>query len=134
MTDYYSWTGTMDPSAYLAVPAAIQFQRDNDWPTVREICHARAVEVRNRIQALTGLTPICPDDRDGGYRWFEQMFTAPLPMDVGEGLRERLWEEHKIEVPVGGDERMTGIRVSIQAYNTQEDVDRLMAALEAQFA
>ena len=33
--DEHEWTGTRDPAAYLAVPAAIQFRDDHDWPLVR---------------------------------------------------------------------------------------------------
>ncbi len=131
LTDFYSWTGTMDPSAYLAVPAAIQFQNDHDWPAVRAFCHERAIETRNRINALTDLPAICPDDAHGGYRWFEQMFTARLPEVDRAELRNRLWTEYKVEVPISGYRDDPLIRVSIQAYNTPEDVDRLIGALEA---
>jgi len=130
LTDYYSWTGTMDPSAYLAVPEAIQFQNDHDWPAVRAFCHERAIETRNRIQDLTGLPAICPDDAGGGYRWFEQMFTARVPAGSADELRARLWSEFKVEVPISGYHDDPLIRVSIQAYNTPEQVDRLIGALE----
>ena len=37
--DEQEWQGTRDIAAYLTVPAAIQFQRDQQWPQVREECH-----------------------------------------------------------------------------------------------
>ncbi len=98
---------------------------------MRAFCHERAIETRNRIQDLTGLPAICPDDAGGGYRWFEQMFTARLPEVDRAELRNRLWTEYKVEVPISGYHDDPLIRVSIQAYNTPEDVDRLIAALEA---
>jgi isopenicillin-N epimerase len=124
----YRWTGTDDPSAYLSVPAAIEFQEQHDWGAVRLRCHGLASRTRARIHALTGLEPLCPDSP----AWFGQMVTARLPDDadvaaLGGALRER----YAVEVPVFQREGRALIRVSFQAYNDASDADRLVAALEA---
>jgi len=55
------WQGTRDIAAYLAVPAAIEFEAGHDWPRVRAECHALVRYARQAITELTGLEPICPD-------------------------------------------------------------------------
>ena len=74
------------------------------------------------------LTPLC--NRRSGPAWNAQMFTARLPEGIREDAREWLWKERRIEVPVGSGQRGPMIRVSIQAYNTPEHVDRLLSALQ----
>ena len=69
---FHQWQGTRDVSAFLATPAAIRFQREHDWESVRRDCYALARETRDRINALTGLAPLCPDTGE----WFAQLFTA----------------------------------------------------------
>jgi len=128
--DYFEWTGTDDPAAYLSVPAAIAFQEEHDWPAVRAACHALAATARQRIAALTGLPQISPDTLD----WWRQMCAAPLPLPADiprEDTQRRLWEEHGVEVPVTDWQGQRFVRVSIQAYNSPADVDRLLAGLEA---
>jgi selenocysteine lyase/cysteine desulfurase len=44
-------------------------------------------------------------------------------------LWRRLWEEHRIEVPVYDWEERPLLRVSIGPYNDEEDVERLVTAL-----
>lgn len=126
--DHYEWTGTSDPSAYLSVPAAIAFQREHNWPRVRAACHLLVRDARERVAALTGLTPIAPDSPD----WWMQFCTIPLPIgtDIAR-LKERLWDDYQVEIPVGQRLGYPTIRVSIQAYNRQQDVDRLVEALHA---
>lgn len=123
--DHYERQGTDDPSAYLSVPAAIAFQRENDWTRVRAACHHLARDARERVAALTGLPPLAPDSS----AWWGQMCTIPLGQIDGAKLRERLWNDHQIEIPVGSVRGQTTMRVSIQAYNRPEHVDRLVAAL-----
>ena len=53
--DHHEWWGTRDIAAFLSVPAAIQFQRENDWGKVRVACHVLAVEAESRIREITGL-------------------------------------------------------------------------------
>ena len=128
--DYFEWTGTDDPAAYLSVPAAIAFQEEHDWAAVRAACHTLAATARERIAALTGLPQISPDSPN----WWMQMCAAPLPMraDVPrEELHRRLWEEHGVEVPITDWQNQRFVRVSIQAYNSPADVERLLAALAA---
>jgi isopenicillin-N epimerase len=124
--DHHEWQGTRDPSAFLAVPAAIEFQRQHDWDTVRERCHQLARRTRERVLALTGLPPICPDDRS----WFVQMFAARLPQLDPRDLRERLRQEYAIEALAHSWNDQPLLRVSFQGYNTQADADALIEALE----
>ncbi len=125
--DYFGWTGTSDPAAYLSVPAAIAFQQQHDWPTVRAKCHELALAASQRIGALTGLPPISPETTD----WWGQMRAIPIPRtDVArEELQRRLWDDYQIEVPIVDWQDHRFVRISIQAYNTPRDVDRLVDAL-----
>ena len=123
--DYHQWQGTRDISAFLAVPAAIDFHADHDWPRVRQACHELLREARRRIEELTGLAPICPDSPE----WYAQMAAFPLPPCDGAALHRRLYDEYRVEVPVIEWNRRQLVRVSIQGYNTWTDVESLLSAL-----
>ena len=118
------YQGTRDLAPFLAVPAAIDFQREHDWATVRAECHALLCEARERLAALTGLAPICPSSPD----WLGQMGLLPLPPCDLEQLRQTLFERHQIEIPcITGP--VAGLRLSLQGYNSAQDVETLLAAV-----
>ena len=119
------WQGTRDIAAFLATPAAIDFLRSPAWAGVPSVCHALARDARRVILALTGLPPLCPD----GPEWYAQMVSLPLPLADGEATQQRLYADRKIEVPImtWNDRRL--LRISVQGYNTREDIDALTSAL-----
>ena len=120
--------GTRDIAAYLSVPAAIAFLEEHDWESVRENCRELVRYARVRLVEITGETPLCPEA--GG--WLNQMVAQPLPAGVdGEALKERLYDTHRIEVPVTWLEGRPLIRLSVQGYNTRADVDAFLEALGA---
>ncbi len=122
------WLGTRDPAAWLAVPAAIRFQDEHDWDVERARCHRLGLEVRERLAELFGLAPLTPDESS-----FVQLIGAALPScDVWE-VQRRLLDEYRIEVLLQELAGVSLIRVSLQAYNDQEDVDALVAALSRIF-
>jgi isopenicillin-N epimerase len=95
---------------------------------MRDACHALAREARQRIGALTGLPQIAPDSPD----WWVQMCAVPLPKREGvmrEELQHRLFDGFRVEVPIADWNDWRFVRVSIQAYNTAHDVDRLVEGL-----
>ncbi|HSB00217.1 MAG TPA: aminotransferase class V-fold PLP-dependent enzyme [Anaerolineales bacterium] len=123
--DLHEWGGTRDLSAFLSVPAAIEFQRQHAWERVRVACHALATEAEARIRQLTGLSSLY-----SGSDWFAQMVSAQLPLGTDTvAFKEFLYKRHHIEVPLIEWNERTLVRVSFQGYNTREDVDSLIAAL-----
>ena len=84
---------------------------------VRERCHELARRARNEL----GLEGVTPDSKD----FFRQMVTLRLPKEAPADLKERLYDEHRIEIPVfeRGDDRF--IRPSFQGTTTPADLERL---------
>jgi isopenicillin-N epimerase len=117
------WQGTRDIAAQLAVTAAIDFQARHDWPSWQARCHAMVCEAMHRNQVRNGLALAAPDTDYG------QMATLPVKAFDAESLRRWLFERHRIEVPVTTHLGKVFVRLSVQAYNTQADIDALSEAL-----
>jgi isopenicillin-N epimerase len=113
--------GTRDPSAFLTVPAAIEWQDEHDWDAVRERCH----ELARRARTELGLEPIVPDSPD----FYGQMVALRLPLNAPSDLQERLYDDYRIEIPVSGHNDGRFIRASFQGYNDVTDLERLKGAL-----
>lgn len=116
--------GTRDPAAPLAVPAALQYIEAHHWEAMQVECHALIKDVWHRMHEITGQAPIA------GSEWFGQMVAVPLPPTTDTStLKERLYDDHRIEIPVHRWQDIPLIRVAIQGYNTTDDVECLYAAL-----
>ncbi len=134
----FDWQGTRDPSAWLAVPAAIETVGglvEGGWPEVRRRNRALALEARARLAEALDVPVPAPDSMIGAL--------AALPLEDGpaggmsalyvDPLQERLWAEHRIEVPISpwpAPPRRV-LRISAQLYNDAADYERLAAALVA---
>lgn len=125
--DYLSWTGTKDPAASLSIPAAIQFMETHNWKQVRQECHDLLRPTIRRICELVQMEPLYPLDSD----LYHQMGIAPLPSNTDIAtLKTRLYDECRVEVPLIDWNRRKFVRISVQGYNTQEDLDALYAGLK----
>lgn len=125
--DLLQWTGTKDPTAALTVPTAIRFMEDRDWDAVRKECHELLRQAIERICELTHLPAPYSLDSD----LYSQMGIAPIPPSDLVTLKSRLYDEYRIEVPLTEWRDQQFVRISIQGYNSQEDIDALVGALGA---
>lgn len=117
------WQGTRDIAAFLAVPAALDFLAAHDWPRHRARSHERALALMHRVGARNGLAPIGADSD------FGQMVPIPVRCRDPEALRAHLSEQYRVEVPVTQHAGRTFVRVSVQAYTSDAELQRLEAAL-----
>jgi isopenicillin-N epimerase len=60
---------------------------------------------------------------------FEQMASVELPRCDAAEVRRRLWQEHRIEVVAEEWNGRPLLRVSVQVYNTRDDLQTLAEAL-----
>lgn len=116
--------GTRDPAAYLSVPAALDFQRQHHWDDVRARCHKLVISTVDELTRRSGLDPLA------GESWFGQMAAVPLPSCDAQTVKQRLYDDHCVEVPVFTWNNRQYVRISIQGYNSQADTDRLLGALD----
>lgn len=120
-----SWQGTRDIAAFLTVPDAIRFQQEYHWAEVYERCHDLAMEAMHRVCELSGMPPVAMP------RFFGQMLAAPLPDDTDlVALKNDLYEQYRVEVPLTSLNGRNYVRVSVQAYNTETDIAKLIEGLE----
>lgn len=116
--------GTRDPSAWLTVPAALAFRREHDWTQVAASCRDLAQETAARLGRLTGLAPLSSPQFSA-----PQMVAMPIPECDAPALHLKLFEKHRIEIPVFKWQDRHIARVSVQGYNSREQMTILIKAL-----
>lgn len=133
----FDFTGTLDPSPWLVVPDALHFMGSllpGGWPALRAHNRELALAARAVLCAALGVRPPVPDVMIGS------LVSLPLPDQRGgpprdphyaDALQERLFEEHRIEVPVmlwpAPPRRV--LRIAAQVYNTLPQYERLARVL-----
>jgi isopenicillin-N epimerase len=115
----FDWQGTRDYSAWLAVAAALDF--------------VEAMGASRYRQALLsqrwGVALPAPAEMFCG------MVTLPLPGDAtpteenAKRWHDRLWNQHRIEVPVLAFNQRLWLRISAQVYNDLSDFEALARAV-----
>ena len=116
--------GTRDPSAWLTVPAALEFTRQHGWAKIADQCRQLVQETAARVAALTGLPGLCSPQFCA-----PQMVSMPVPPCDPLVLQQSLMAEFGIEIPCFNWQDHTIVRLSAQGYNTGAQMDLLVRAL-----
>jgi len=138
----FDWTGTRDPTAVLCVARAIEVVGGlvpGGWDEVRARNGALARRARALMCEALGVAPPCPEAMLGSLAAVavpgDPRRPPPDPLAL-DPLQERLFEHHRIEVPVygwpGPDRRW--IRVSPHLHNSEEQLVFLAGALREAMA
>jgi isopenicillin-N epimerase len=143
----FDWTGTADPTPYLAIPAALDAVGGlvaGGWPAVMARNAAVARGARRALVAVAGRPPLAPESMLGS------MAAVDLPPDrgfaaravgVGDPLAARL-RAAGIEVPVHawprdvapGERRRRILRISAHLHNDPGEYVHLAGTLQALLA
>ena len=123
--DHHQMTGTRDFSAFLTIPKAIQFMRDNRWEEVAASCHQLLIANAQRFCDLLGTEPLAPLTNE----FFGQLYSIPIRTQEPEKLHRLLVDTYRIEIPLARQDDRVYLRYSIQGFNTQSDLDILYHAL-----
>ncbi|HET6256606.1 MAG TPA: aminotransferase class V-fold PLP-dependent enzyme [Puia sp.] len=124
--DYHEAQGTRDYAAFLTIPRAIEFMRENQWPEIAAACRHLVRANALRFCDLLGAEPICPITED----FIGQMFAVTIDTPDPEKLKRQLFESFRIEIAINRMGNRALLRYSINAFNGQQDLDRLYLALE----
>jgi isopenicillin-N epimerase len=146
----FDWQGTLDPTAWLSVPAAFAYVGgllDGGWPAVMARNDALTLRARDAVAGALGLGAglPAPDAMLGSMVALPLPEAGPLalaasgssPLDT-DPLQRRLLDDFRIEVPItswpvpaaeppDGPRRL--IRISSALHNGPDDAERLADAL-----
>jgi isopenicillin-N epimerase len=121
----HEFQGTRDISAFLCTPDVINFLEKYNWKEQSKLCKQIVFANYQRFADLLETKPLCPitDEFLGQMASIEVNTAAPFE------LKSRLINEYKIEIPVMPSNGKSYLRYSINAYNSQADLDKLYAAV-----
>jgi isopenicillin-N epimerase len=118
--------GTRDYSAFLTVPASVAFMGQYQWTAIARQCRELVLHNAPRFCTLLGTQAIAPLTGE----FTGQMFSIPLKPAQAEVLQQKLFTEDHIEIPVTWQNGNAYLRYSINAFNSQGDLDRLYDAVQ----
>jgi len=135
--DRFDWPGTLDPTAWLSVPAAIRFGAalfPGGWEELRDHNRATASAGRALIAGHLNVPLPAPNSLLASMATLplpEPLQTLPLTNQRLDPVHLLLLDQHGIEVPIvhWGKPVRRWVRISAQAYNTTAHYRALADAL-----
>ena len=123
--DYHQMNGTRDYSAFLTVPACIEFMETHNWWKVAADCRRLVQDNATAFAKALGTTPLAPVTDD----FILQLCSAEVRTTEPEKLHQHFFDEYKIQIPVSRHGGKAYLRYSINAFNTQGHIDKLLDAI-----
>lgn len=123
--DYHQMTGTRDYAAFLSVAECLKFREEHNWQEVSTGCRKMALENGLRFCVLAESEPLAPLSEE----FYGQLFSIPIRVENPQEFQKKLFKEYKIEIPVAVQNGTSYLRYSVQAFNTQNELDYLFDSL-----
>ncbi|MES2554516.1 MAG: aminotransferase class V-fold PLP-dependent enzyme [Bacteroidota bacterium] len=123
--DYHQFNGTRDFSAYLTIPKAIAFMKEHDWWSVAAACRKLTQSNYQRFCDLMESKPLAPITDE----FIGQLGSIPIKTKDPIALKHTLFHDYQIEIPVMPHNDAVYLRYSINAFNSQADLDKLYDVL-----
>lgn len=128
----FDWTGTFDPTPLLALPRAIEFLGTLDTaglPGLMAANRQKTLEARETLTSYLGIAAPAPEEMIGS------LATVPIAASHDSVTRIQHWlcTKNRFELPVFPSPVSAHclIRISMQAYNSLDQVERLAELLAA---
>lgn len=124
--DYHQFNGTRDFSAYLTIPSAIDFMQEHNWWEKTKICNERTLFWVQKLADLLGTKSLAPLTSEFYGLLGSLEIICNNPID----LKNTLYDEYRIEIPVMVHNGKTYIRFSYHPLNSEADLERLYEVLK----
>jgi len=125
----FDWTGTKDPSAYLALGAALEFHAWLGGHAVARYNRDLVLSASAQIADSLGWELVAPPEMTGSIRAMRIPNTQDATPEDAMALHDFLADRHHIEAHVHAHEGLW-LRLSAQVYNEMGDYAALLAGLE----
>ena len=124
--EYHQYNGTKDFSAYLTTPACLQFFEKNNWEEKKTICREQLKHFSPILAAELNSHLLAPLSDE----FFGQICSIPIQSSNPYKLKEYLFNQYQIEIPIMPVGDQWYIRTSYQAYNGEKEIEVLINAIK----
>jgi isopenicillin-N epimerase len=125
----FAWCGTRDPSAFLALGAALDFWQQMGGAAIRAWNHRLVIDAAARLNLALQVKPTAPKAMLAGMATLRLPWTGPATQHEADRVHDWLLAERRIEVPVLAFDGALWCRISGQIYNELADYAALSEAL-----
>jgi isopenicillin-N epimerase len=123
--DHHQFNGTRDFSAFLTIPACIEFMDIHQWSDRIKTCKERVHYFAPQIAELLETDTLAPVSNE----FYGQLCSTEIKTNDPGKLQRLLFEKYRIEIPVMTHGDNSFIRFSYQVFNTDQEIQHLFDSL-----
>ena len=122
--DYMQWQGTNDMSAYLTVPKTIDFLEEHNWKDKAEKCRNLNLWAKDLICQELNTYAL------GNDSFLGQMTSIAFDFTDTINEKKEFYKKYNIQVPFIKWNNRHFFRISLQVYNSKDDIYNLINSLK----